>query len=92
MASEHYYRNYAETFLGRPVQSEEELDEMNLRIDVVYSRAVNLGYDQHFVQLCLPSLRLGQINCTFLAGSGSKSIDASSQGKNQSFSHAYAIN
>jgi len=69
MASEHYYRTYAETFLGRPVLSEEELNDMRLRLDVVYSRIANLGYDQHFVQVCLPMGGHGKINCTYVSGS-----------------------
>jgi len=71
MGSQHLYRSYAEYFLGRPPASQEEMDQMNLRIQGSPTHTwITTGYDQRFIQQCVPALAFFKGLC--LAGLGSE--------------------
>ncbi len=76
MGSQHLYRSYAEYLLGRPPKSQDELENMNLRIRGSPTHTwITTGYDQRFIQQCIPAMALFKAFC--IAGLGSEGTNMS---------------
>jgi len=76
MGSQHMYRSYAEYLLGRPPRSQDELNRMNLRIQGSPTHTwITTGYDQRFIQQCIPAMAFFKGFC--LAGLGSEQTNLS---------------
>lgn len=77
MGSTHLYRAYATYFLGRPPNSQQELDAMELRIkgSLTYSWE-STGYNKsHFSQQCLFEGHLFRAYCWITGGSNGTRLD-----------------
>lgn len=75
MGSKSMYRSYAEYLLGRPPKSQDEIDEMNLRISASPTMTlVTTGFSDRFMQQCVPAFSFTRVYCFAGLGSGSTNL------------------
>jgi len=73
--SKSMYRRYAETFLGRPAKSVDELDAMCLQVQLSGKKMTTFGHGKTVEQSC-PATQTGIMNCFVNNGSPGTNLTA----------------